>query len=387
MSTVAEKPRVPEHVSQQTPAPQIQYQTTALADNNIPTLLASLKEYTRNLRRHMTEAVYIYMTKLYVQAVKDVKDKKAAYEGPYADLKWFQVKLRDILKWNDDQVKEAAEDVLSHKKGWRFQQVLKSIFHIKSMVQASIRPVDMTDSVFVGIPSPEAFIHRVLILVAQMLFAYPSLMRVTRHDDEEDVVMNRERVYRYIHESIDNALTDLMPTDQIMDMYVSRALQAVKNTEPRKAAVTEDLSRYGFEQRIDDVETEGEEDEEESGSEYDDEETEYEDGDETELSEEEEEEEPPRRSRHHQQQRHEQRHENKPPTPVTDANVTAIAPEADTSIPPREIPKTKSQIPPQLLRRPSPARDAPTQSNDHKRGREQQQHRELDRRDTKRRHH
>jgi hypothetical protein len=275
---------------------RIVYQTSKLADNNMTTLKESMKEYTRNLKRHLSEAVYIYMTRLYVRCVKDVKEKKAEFQGPYADLKWFQVQLKDMLKWNEEQIKEATREILDLKKGWRFPQILKTVFHIKSMIQASIRPADMNEDVFVGIPAPTTFIHRVLVLTARDLFADPTVMRCTQKDDAETVMMNRDRVYRYIAEAISNAIIDLTPTDDIIDRYVSVLLQSMKNdtgaseatsTAPsvdigearKKKEADDDLVKYGFEARVDDIDDDDEEeDEEEEEEEYtDEEESEYDD--------------------------------------------------------------------------------------------------------------
>lgn len=217
-----------------------------LNEYKIQTLRVSLKEYEKNIVRQLTNPIYVYFVDLYKKCKDDARDSKNGYEGKYADLRCYQERLKGIPKWNTDQIKEETTKIINMRPHWQFSEILKTVFYIKSMILASIRPNDMQDEVYIGIPTPEAYLHRVLTIVAERIFAYPSLMRRRSDDDEETVAAQREQISTYITDGIINAIIDLVPTDEIVNKYVSRALQTIKSQDRKE--VVDDMQKYGFEE-------------------------------------------------------------------------------------------------------------------------------------------
>jgi hypothetical protein len=213
-------------------------------DSSMQTLRASLKELEKTIVRQLSTPLYIYFTQLYDAAREEVKAGKTQCQGRYADLRWFQEKLREIPKYNTDQIAAATKKVLDYRPSVKFNEILKTVFYLKSMILASIRP-DTNEEVFVGIPTTETYMHRVLSIVAERIFAYPSLMRRYKDDSEETVVANREHLNAYIVEGIVNAIIDLVPTGEIINKYVSRAMDKIKTEDKRE--IVDDMQRYGFE--------------------------------------------------------------------------------------------------------------------------------------------
>lgn len=218
-----------------------------LNEHSMHTLRASLKELQRDMQRKLSTPLFMYFTNLYKECFEGVQAGSAPWHGEWADLRWYQDKLRAIPGWNADQIKQETHKILKDIPDWPASDVVGTVMYLKAMILASIRPSDIKDDIFIPIASIETYLHTCMRIIAKKLFAHPSLLRRFPDDDEETIDTNTDRIYSDISSAIDNAVTDLVPTAEIVQKYLARVIQNVKrDSRPRPI---DEAEKYAFQDR------------------------------------------------------------------------------------------------------------------------------------------
>ncbi len=196
-------------------------------DVNVTLLEASLREYNSQLTYHLLSPIHQYFSSMYTKALNTAKQSES-HSRNCRDLRLLQEELRKIPKFNTDEVdREVAYITERINKKFRFAKVLKIIFVARSMIMASVRPKSRADEeIVVAVPSVEAYTHRVLSLVARHLFTYPSLIRKSDNESEKDASAKSRNITKIIFDSVMNAVTDMLPHDEICDTYLSETIKA-----------------------------------------------------------------------------------------------------------------------------------------------------------------
>lgn len=220
-----------------------------LTEYSMHTLRATLKELQKDVIRKLTTPLFKYFMNLYKQARDEVVAGTAPWTGEFGDLRWYQEKLSAIPKWNTEQIKIETHKIMNDLPEWPASDIVATVFYIKAMILASIRPSDMKDDVYIPIASIETYIHTCMRIIAKHLFGHPSIVRKFPDDDEDFIAQNLEKLNSYIESGIRDAITDLTPTAEIVQKYVKQVLQNVRreNTQPREMDESE---KYGFEEPI-----------------------------------------------------------------------------------------------------------------------------------------
>jgi hypothetical protein len=244
-------------------------------DINANMLQASLGEYNAQLVYHLINPIYLFFVSMYQESYFDAYKLEGvnAHTGQHRDLRVFQEHLRDIPKYDDDRVRAAVEAVTQRiSKRFRFSKVLKIIFVAKSMILASVRPNTTLDKdVKVAVPTVLGYTHKVMSLLARKLFEFPSLMRKSVDETEQEAANKSHQITVIITEAINGAVTDMLPHDEIMDAYLNDTLQADNFDASNEQAGGGQIANasvfdaHGNEETDDDESDEGDESETDDG--------------------------------------------------------------------------------------------------------------------------
>lgn len=220
-----------------------------LTDYKMQSLLASLTELQKDIVRKLTTPILKYFMQLYGEARDEVLKGDTDWEGDFADLRWYQEKLRGIPKWNVDQIKDETNKIISDLGNWPASDVMTTIMYLRAMIVASIRPAEMKEEVYIPIPSFQTYLHTVMRIVAKYLFSNPGIVRKFPDDDEETLSRNHEKLEQTIERAITGAIVDLTPTAEIVQKYgLLRTVKQAARVTDTESRDMDESEKYGFEQ-------------------------------------------------------------------------------------------------------------------------------------------
>lgn len=220
-------------------------------EHSMHTLRAAMKELLMDVVRKLSTPLFKYFVSLYRTCADEVINGTAPWEGDFADLRWYQDKLKAIPTWNMDTIKKETRKILTDVGDWPASDIIGTVLYIKAMILASIRPIDMKDDVFIPIASIETYLHTCMRIVAKKLFAHPSVVRKFPDDDEELINRNSDRIIEYITFAINSAIIDLTPTAEIVQKYVRQVLSNVQRKTETGPRAMDESEKYGFEETLD----------------------------------------------------------------------------------------------------------------------------------------
>jgi hypothetical protein len=175
-------------------------------------LLETKKDNLLHLQQLLTEPIYAELQVLY----------KQAGEKAHADklLEQFQEHLTLIPHWNVNQVTALKERVLTRMNCDYFPELLKSTFMV--FLQLHLATLSQTISsapIKVKVPSSEAYIHRLLVAVARLVWKKPYLMYEKVRSLEKQ--KNLLQCESFIHKSIRQTILNGLPLNEIYK-YLSK---------------------------------------------------------------------------------------------------------------------------------------------------------------------
>lgn len=226
-------------------------------DLNIGTLDSSIRMHQNFLKRHLIRPIRKWFKSTYDESVKWSKDQNLS--GRHVDLRVFQESLREVPKWNAEQISEECKWICDQTSSkFRFQKTLKILFISKSMLLAAIRPMaNENEELEIDVPSTDTYLHKVLCLCSECFFQYPSLFRNDLRDTEDRMEKNNRLIKDTIDECLLDAITDLLPCAEIVDKYLDEEIKA-KEFQPVPeqkvtVAVEEDVKKNEKVENPDDV--------------------------------------------------------------------------------------------------------------------------------------
>jgi len=222
---------------------------------NIASKTEFFNQYNKQLLHYLVPATANFVNKLYKKQVKRVKQDGII--GENAALVHLQYKLRDVPRWNDDQV-EGARTVIeqSFTNKMPLSKTIKFLFSNQSQILASINPDD--DELTVNIPDTNKFLHRVLKILSERLYKNHDMLRLVGAGNFNGVSGKGKP---FIEDAIQSAFHELLPAGAIMDKYMA-------SSKPKAIEdVKEEHTQENQEEEYDDL-TDASDYEEEEGSEY-----------------------------------------------------------------------------------------------------------------------
>ncbi len=187
---------------------------------NIQILSSSMQEHSAQVHRNLAAPIHRFFYRVFLDAQKEV-DSEANKKTRFSDLRLFQEKLRFIPRWSQKTVDQVYERIASWLPNKRFDlgKVLKALVVGRTMLLVSIARQSgnaaAEPSVKIDVPDAPVFLHNVLCLAAQHIYRFPSLLRIDDADTEEDLDKKTHKVRGTIHQAIDDAILDLLPSESV----------------------------------------------------------------------------------------------------------------------------------------------------------------------------
>lgn len=188
-------------------------------------LLETKKDNLLHLQQLLTEPIYAELQALY----------KQAGEKAHADklLEQFQEHLTLIPHWNVNQVTALKERVLSRMNCDYFPELLKSTFMVFLQLHlATLSQTVASAPIKVKVPSSEAYIHRLLVAVARLIWKKPYLMYEKVRSLEKQ--KNLLQCESFIHKSIRQTILNGLPLNEIYK-YLSKESHILHSTSDANA--------------------------------------------------------------------------------------------------------------------------------------------------------
>ena len=164
-------------------------------------LLETKKDNLLHLQNLLTEPLYVELQKIY----------KSAQEKAPVDkiLEQFQEQLTLIPHWNVNQVTALKERVIERMNCDYFSELLKSTFMVYLQLHlATLSQKISSTPMKIKVPSSEAFIHRLLVAVARLLWKNPYIMydKVRSLEKQKNLLQCESLIHKSIRQTIMNSL-------------------------------------------------------------------------------------------------------------------------------------------------------------------------------------
>ena len=186
----------------------------------IKNLSEAKKEYTQQLVNLLKNDIYKGLNTLY-QSVKDNENY----------LEQFQVKLREIPKWNQDIIDQKYQDFITNTGCDWLDELLQAVFISNTAILTTVKSRNNNHSkIDLTIPKCSRFLHKCYIESAREIFKNPYLY--LNDLDYKETQKNMRETLELISLSIENSIRNLLPMKDILRQYLTGAdINANKGTD------------------------------------------------------------------------------------------------------------------------------------------------------------
>lgn len=174
-------------------------------DLNMNIIVEAKTQYTKQLMNILKPIVFDVLKTEYNKAYSNTENKKEVLYN-------FQTNLKEIQRWNSDLIKQETSKLL--EKCSYFNDVITAVFVSNIRILTSVKVDKNKKKMKITIPSNETFIHKVYVNAAKSIFNNPSLFKPTKYGE------NTNEVHQIIEMSIDDAITELLPIQNILETYL-----------------------------------------------------------------------------------------------------------------------------------------------------------------------
>ena len=174
------------------------------------------EEYMDHLFDLVYEPVYRHYQSLYQNVCQS---KEGMVKGV---LKTFQKEIAKIPEWNQLRVEQFYEDFLEKTKCTYFVELLKTIYVLSIKLVLLGLPQEHRNKIQIKIPSPETFLHRLLIHIARDVWKRPYLFY-----HQVKSVEQQNHLYQFemiIRRKIRSVIRDTLPIDLMVQHMSSSEL-------------------------------------------------------------------------------------------------------------------------------------------------------------------
>ena len=184
-------------------------------------------EYTKQLSKIMKPHMYKVILKLYNESVYESENEQDILVN-------FQLKLKQIPKWNSDQIEEKCNGIIQSCN--YFSELLTAVFVSNVKILTSIKKDKK--KVKVIIPPNQKFISRAYNNCARNIYNDPYLFSNTRYN--KNISSNLTDVYRVIENCIEDTIRELLPLEHILQLYTQKEFENDEETPEDDEETPED---------------------------------------------------------------------------------------------------------------------------------------------------
>lgn len=215
---------------------------------NTSALPLAREEYEKQLTTLLQPLITKGFWSIYNDARKQAKKENKEEET----FKKFQFFIKKIRNWSS-LIIDAETDRIKEKIGC-LSELITIIFVGNVKILASIRLKGKHANIKIKVPSCSNFIHSVYINTAKRIFYDPTIFDHTLNPIEKE--SNMIRVYGFISKAISETISQMLPLDNILQVYLGDCLAeeaSESEYESGSESETEGESLYG-----DEIESENE---------------------------------------------------------------------------------------------------------------------------------
>ncbi len=193
--------------------------------------LAELKkEYMECLGAILTPSIYDGFKKIFANI------KKTHTTG---ELKEFQLQIKAIAKWTEEQKAEEFARLLTLKNGECITDLIKAIF----MTHTKILYSDVSNSrsptsprINIVVPNSAVFVHLCYVQAARIFYQNPMLFNEEHNNSD---YLNKVKCEEIIKEAINTVIRQSLPIKDILRQYLDEEYQS----EPEDTDITDVISK------------------------------------------------------------------------------------------------------------------------------------------------
>ena len=189
-------------------------------NQNLPVVEAK-SEYTKNLKVAISDVIADEINTVYENSVQEAEQKNQV-------LMTFQKNLKRVLDWSNNHMNMILEKIQKNCS-W-FNELLTAVIVTNVKILTSVKISKSSKKVQVKMPSPEKFLHQVIIHVARKVYSDPYVVSEK----------NTKQLYQIIDESVEKTIRDTLPIANILQMYVGDGMDS--DEEEEEAEETNDES-------------------------------------------------------------------------------------------------------------------------------------------------
>src|SRR5210317_532560 len=182
--------------------------------NSIDIIKEQKEEYSEHLYELLHTFMYIEYKNIYNDALNNSNDKSSHNSV----LKRFQDKIADIPNWNQIQVEAIYERFCDKSKCLYFADLLKTVYILTVKMVLLGLPKDKRNTIQIKKPTPENFLHRLMIHIARELWKRPYIFY-----HKVKSVEYQNNIYHFdniVKNKIGSVIRDTLPMD-VMVKYMS----------------------------------------------------------------------------------------------------------------------------------------------------------------------
>ena len=177
---------------------------------NISVLVAARDEYIDQLKCILVPLLIQGFNSIYQDALKLSGGRQVIWK--------FQELLKQIPQWNQTILQEESKRI--KRKCPYIMDIVTAIFVTNVKILASVRLKGSREDIRVKIPTSDIFIHSIYIEAAHQIFYDPFLF----YHKNKDVQQNKYHVKQIIDSAVDETIRQMLPFDDILQKYLSDAL-------------------------------------------------------------------------------------------------------------------------------------------------------------------
>src|SRR5210317_1773040 len=182
--------------------------------NSIDIIKEQKEEYSEHLYELLHTFMYVEYKNIYNDALNNSNEKSLHSSV----LKRFQDKIADIPNWNQIQVEAIYERFCDKSKCLYFADLLKTVYILTVKMVLLGLPKEKRNTIQIKKPTPENFLHRLMIHIARELWKRPYIFY-----HKVKSVEYQNNIYHFdniVKTKIGSVIRDTLPMD-VMVKYMS----------------------------------------------------------------------------------------------------------------------------------------------------------------------
>jgi hypothetical protein len=211
--------------------------------NTVNILVEAKKEYTSQLQKILTPRLYEGFKSIYDDIIqlssKELEEKKTQSSSI---IKTFQKMLKEIPQWNNEMIKIEYNRIQKVSNCDYIENLIEAVFITNTKILTSVQiNNNKSQNIKINIPQASHFIHKCYIESAKEIYKNPYIYdQYNKTLSPKEKHNNLRESLSLIDNSINNAISDLLPIRDILMQGLTKFNLELNNEEEEEADVNEE---------------------------------------------------------------------------------------------------------------------------------------------------